>query len=325
VFACDPKDGYWHADLHEDLWEYMCFEWEGQILFFAVMPFGLAPACWVFTKMMRVYVNHLRLQGLKVLAYIDDGLAAAQPLSEAERLRKLTLDTLIGCVLMINWIKSDLELSQTRKEFIGYRISTIGAGCLEPSEARNTKLMDAVQFAIQARTVSPRQLAKVTGHIVSLRPVLDPMAMMFTRHMNIWIQSVSDVFNWDWRTTLSPEAKEELKIWKGWFSQWNAAPIWKQGSPDLLMAQDASDVAVEGWLGVFRGTKGQTDHKGNNHWVGLVHFSEEVLEAAWRLERQDTTLSNTYRELYAVYFMIITFSKKLAGKWVRIQADNRSL
>ena len=48
--AWDAKDGYWHVDLHADMWQYMCFEWEGQILFFAVMPFGLAPACWVFTK-----------------------------------------------------------------------------------------------------------------------------------------------------------------------------------------------------------------------------------------------------------------------------------
>ena len=93
MFAWDAKDGYWHVDLHEDMWQYMCFEWEGQILYFAVMPFGLAPACWVFTKMMRVSINYMRMQGLKVLAYIDDGLAAAQPMAEAARLRDLTIKT----------------------------------------------------------------------------------------------------------------------------------------------------------------------------------------------------------------------------------------
>jgi hypothetical protein len=24
LFAFDMKDGYWHCDLHSDMWEYMC-------------------------------------------------------------------------------------------------------------------------------------------------------------------------------------------------------------------------------------------------------------------------------------------------------------
>ena len=47
--------------------------------------------------MMRVAINRMRLQGLKVLAYIDDGLAAAQPKALAARLRDLTIETLQGC------------------------------------------------------------------------------------------------------------------------------------------------------------------------------------------------------------------------------------
>ena len=93
----------------------------------------------------------------------------------------------------------------------------------------------------------------------------------------------------------------------------------------MLMAQDASDSAVGGWLGIFNGERSVVDGKGRQHWVGKVSFDSEVLEAAGRLERQDLVLSSTYRELYALYFMVRTFVLQLGGKWVRIQADNRSL
>jgi hypothetical protein len=36
-FAFDLKDGYWHCDLHEDMWEYMCFEWEGVVYTFTLL------------------------------------------------------------------------------------------------------------------------------------------------------------------------------------------------------------------------------------------------------------------------------------------------
>jgi hypothetical protein len=325
MFTWDAKDGYWHVDLHEDMWQYMCFEWEGQILYFAVMPFGLAPACWVFTKMMRVSINFMRMQGLKVLAYIDDGLAAAQPKAEAIRLRDLAIKTLLGCGWLINWAKSDLNLSQDDKEFIGYRISTSGQGSLSPSVNRCNKLLTAVNFALEARTISPRRVAQATGHIVSLRPCLDPMALLFTRYLNIWIQGVAEQYGWDWRVELEGKAREELKIWKGWFTRWHTRPLWPEGEPEMLMAQDASDSAVGGWLGIFNGERSVVDGKGRQHWVGKVSFDSEVLEAAGRLERQDLVLSSTYRELYALYFMVRTFVLQLGGKWVRIQADNRSL
>ena len=42
LFAFDMKDGYWHCDLHSDMWEYMCFEWEGDsCVYFCAVAFWL--------------------------------------------------------------------------------------------------------------------------------------------------------------------------------------------------------------------------------------------------------------------------------------------
>ena len=51
----------------------MAFQWEGEIMYFAQCPNGLAPACWAFTKLVRAVMAHLRSMGLKCLGYIDDG------------------------------------------------------------------------------------------------------------------------------------------------------------------------------------------------------------------------------------------------------------
>ena len=41
-----------------------------------VMPFGLCPACWVFTKLTNELVGHWRSQGIKLVHYLDDFLFA---------------------------------------------------------------------------------------------------------------------------------------------------------------------------------------------------------------------------------------------------------
>jgi hypothetical protein len=215
LFSWDLKDGYWHTDLNESAWTYMCFEWEGQLYHFAVMPFGLAPACWVFTKLVRVAIKHLRTQGLKCLSYIDDGLGGASDYPEAARLRDMTVSTLTNLGWRINFDKSELDLAHL-KEFLGYLIDTVGGGTgtLSPSPSRRLKLKSAVSRALKSRKISPREVARVVGYIVSLRPCLDPMAMLFTKHLNIWTQRSLDRYpgNWDWMSPLSGEAREELRI-----------------------------------------------------------------------------------------------------------------
>ena len=82
----------WHCDLHSDMWKYMCFEWEGVVYTFVQLPFGCAPACWVFTKLIKVMVAFWRGFGLKILSYIDDGLGGAASEAEAKVFSDLVID-----------------------------------------------------------------------------------------------------------------------------------------------------------------------------------------------------------------------------------------
>ena len=43
---------------------------------FAVLPFGLSTACYLFTKLLRPLIRYWRGQGLKAILYLDDGIVA---------------------------------------------------------------------------------------------------------------------------------------------------------------------------------------------------------------------------------------------------------
>jgi hypothetical protein len=322
VFAWDLKDGYWHQELHQGMHEYMCFEWNGELLYFACMPFGLAPACWVFTKLIRVAVDYWRSRGMSCLSYIDDGIGGSRGFRKTLSYRDMVIETLVDSGWFINWVKSHWELSK-QADFIGYRISTEGLGYKEPSASRVDKLAKGVDWLLKDRTVSARRVAQVAGYIVSLRPVFDPMALLFTKHMYIWISQVSESCGWDRRQVLDGQAREEVRVWKTWLPRWLRKPLWSDGVPPVwVQAQDASDKAVGGWLGHLGGMDLQTDFKGRSHIVG---FPSTVLEAVGRLDAWDQEQSSTYRELYALYFMIDSFKEVVRGSSILIQADNKGV
>jgi hypothetical protein len=74
----DYSRGYHHVDLHEDFWKYFGVEWEGKFYVFCSLPFGLASACWAFTKITRELTNKWRSMGRRCSGYLDDSIHADQ-------------------------------------------------------------------------------------------------------------------------------------------------------------------------------------------------------------------------------------------------------
>ena len=73
------KGFYYHrVAIHKEDVGYVGFAWkfEGGIRYFVflVMPFGLAQALCVFTKMLRPLIERWRGQGIQCILYIDDGI-----------------------------------------------------------------------------------------------------------------------------------------------------------------------------------------------------------------------------------------------------------
>ena len=87
MFTFDLKSGYHHVDISPAQWKYLGFAWnrggKKKFFVFTVLPFGLATASYIFTKLLRPLVVHWRGRGFKIVIYLDHGIGAAQGGSEA--------------------------------------------------------------------------------------------------------------------------------------------------------------------------------------------------------------------------------------------------
>ena len=108
-FTFDLKFGYHHVDIHTDCWTYLGLSWSNKFYMFAVLPFGLSTACYVFTKLLRPLVKRWRSLGLRVIVYIDDGICAAGSHSKCLEYKELVVSDLGKAGFVLNIPKSQLE------------------------------------------------------------------------------------------------------------------------------------------------------------------------------------------------------------------------
>ncbi|XP_071852375.1 uncharacterized protein [Apostichopus japonicus] len=101
---------------------------------FRALPFGLATAPRVFTRVAGAVVAHLRKRGVTLYVYLDDWLVVGNSRSEATNNVHKTLQTLQELGWIVNQKKSRLSPSQTI-QFLG-AILDFTTGIARPSEER---------------------------------------------------------------------------------------------------------------------------------------------------------------------------------------------
>ena len=72
--SVDLEDAYLHIPLHPSCYHLFRFCLNGVVFHFTALPFGLASAPWVFTKILRPVVAYLHTHSILVHAYLDDWL-----------------------------------------------------------------------------------------------------------------------------------------------------------------------------------------------------------------------------------------------------------
>ena len=124
-FTFDLKSGYHHVDIHGDCWKYLGFSWgigsDRKFFVFKVLPFGLASACYVFTKLLRPLVKRWRSQGIRAIVYIDDGICASESVSQNRNHKDIVVSDLKKAGFVLNIPKSCLNPQQIGK-WLGFII-----------------------------------------------------------------------------------------------------------------------------------------------------------------------------------------------------------
>ena len=104
----DLKDAYLTVPIWKGHQKYLRFLWKETLLKFACLPFGLATAPRVFTKLMKPVVAMLRQRGVRLIIYLDDMLIMAESASLALHHAASALNLLESLGFVVNYHKSQL-------------------------------------------------------------------------------------------------------------------------------------------------------------------------------------------------------------------------
>ncbi len=239
LFACADKPSNWRClwfALRDQAGELIVYQWK-------VLPFGLATAPRVFTKLVTPVATHLHLQGCLMYPYINNIFHAQASVNQADS----TGDPSLRCHFRLGFItnlqKSALIPSQVMLH-LGDLIDT-ARGLVFPSLARRETIIHAAQALPGLTQVSVLRLWWVTGLMASCHALvplcmfrLHPLSTLLRDHFNIIVDHPSKLI-----PLSSPVIQSALEFWPRW--ELVSQGILLQPSPPTYIL--TTDASTYGW------------------------------------------------------------------------------
>ena len=116
--ALDISEACTHIPIPQILHRYLTFSYANQLYFFRALPFGLNVAPYIFTKILDWPLRTLHIQGVIILAYLDDIILWHHSPDTLRQHVQLTVDRLSAMGFHLNLAKSQL-LPQTSLQWLG--------------------------------------------------------------------------------------------------------------------------------------------------------------------------------------------------------------
>ena len=302
VFCFDLKSAYHHIDICDEHTQVLSFKWpseDGQLRSyeFKVLPFGLTSAPYVFTKVMRQLIKFWRGHGHRVLVYLDDGIGGHVSNPSAKQLSLKIRQDLVHCGFTLNDEKSVWEPTQI-VVFLG-TILNFKDGTIHIPERRIAKLKTSLSACLKHRSVMARDLASITGQIISMLCAVGNISRLLTRSCYAAIECRE---SWDQLVLISPSIRTELSFWHDNIDSINGRPMSPKSSAVAIVYSDASDSGFGGYL---------------------VQCGSEFVSGNW--PKHHASSSSTLKELLAVKFVLLSLLNQLAGLTVKWFTDNQNI
>ncbi|GAQ78090.1 reverse transcriptase [Klebsormidium nitens] len=297
LFTVDLKAGYHHIDICESHWKYLGFQWQGQYFVFTQLPFGLAPACYVFTKVMRQLTKSWRARGYKLIHYIDDFFFTCRDVAEFTRVQASVLADLAAAGLVVSLEKCQLSRSHVVK-FLGFVVDTL-FGQFRLTSLQKQKLASAISSCFRSpHSVPAKLVARVTGLVNSFSLVTGPISGLFSRSLH---SALANRSSWYSKISLDPAALADLRFWQSHLDLYQCRDIWRRHSILRVIYYDA----------------------GGHGWGGHLEIGSERHEAhgAWEAHEVHGMASSTWRELSGLLRLLHAFAPFLRDCSVIARGD----
>ncbi len=182
----DLKDAYFHISILPYHRKFLRFAFGGKAYQYRVLPFGLALSTRTFTKCVDAALVPLRLQGIRIMNYIDDWLILAQSHQLAVRHRDVVLAHMKKLGLRLNAKKSVLSPLQ-RTTFLGVIWdSTSMQARLSP--ARIESILSAVKRIRLGQSLTVRQFQRLLSLMAAASNVI-PFGLLHMRPLQWWLRT----------------------------------------------------------------------------------------------------------------------------------------
>ncbi len=253
----DLKDAYFHVSILPSHRKFLRFAFRGKAYQYRVLPFGLALSPRTFTKCVDAALSPLRLQGIRILNYIDDWLILAHSEQLAVRHRDVVLAHMKELGLRLNAKKSVLSPFQ-RTTYLGVVWdSTTMQARLSP--ARIESILNTVRRVREGLSLTVKQFQRLLGLMAAASNVI-PFGLLYMRPLQWWLKSkgFSPRGNPFRMIKVTRRCLRALDMWrKPWFL--SQGPVLGAPCRRVTLATDAS---LTGWGAVMSG------HPARGLWSG---------------------------------------------------------
>ena len=224
----DLKDAYLTVPIWQNHQKYLRFLWRDSLLEFACLPFGLASAPRVFTKLLKPVLSILRQGGIRFIVYLDDSLLMAPSVEQVLQHAASTLNLLEGLGFTVN---TEVGTSSFPTNGVPRVTRELTRPKPQPPQGQNKK--DPVKM--------PGSV-KHPGYYCKELAVFP--APLHYRYLQQAKNSVLRFYkSYEAAVHLDSECLQEVQWWKDNLVAWNGKALFQQ-STDLVIETDASR---QGW------------------------------------------------------------------------------
>ena len=249
----------------------------------------------------RPLVNKWRGEGKLVSMFLDDGFACAQEYEKTKTIGQDIKNDILKSGFVPNATKS-IWVPVQILEFLGVVLDAI-QGTIYIPDRRILKAKESISDLLLSfkghRKVSVRKVASVVGQLISMSVVLGHISQIMTKYLS------ADILNakyWDSYIYLCDESRQQLLFWDRNLQVLNTKDIYESHKCTRIVYSDAS---ASGYAGYEVSTINGISH-------GI--WSEE-----------ESLKSSTWRELVAVYRILLSLRHVLANQRVKWFTDNQGV
>lgn len=248
----DLKEAYHCIPISYEYQKYLKFRWNGILYQFTCLPFGLNIAPYVFTKVLRPVVAHLRQQKWQSVIFLDDCLVFSNTEEKCKDNVKFTIEIFEKLGFTINREKSQLTPCKVIR-FLGFIYDTEEYVLRLPKDKEQIIMRKLLEVKNSSK-LTIQVLAGLIGILLAACPTI-MYGPVYVKQLEYEKNKALEHHNKDFSRSivLSQSAKEDINWWICNLPQ--AKNSMSKDKYDTVITTDAS---LSGWGGESKGktTKG---------------------------------------------------------------------